>query len=132
MSVESYLTRQLNIRFIDARALCNDAKLSLGVQGYHSEDQQAPLIDEAVRLFQQRPEHVKATMTRLRCELDTIKNPPSRSQSGRSDDSQRSSSSDYASAADVNHDDTDEDNTWAPDSKKRGSRTKSLWLARRR
>ena len=135
MSVESILTRQLNIRFIDARALCTEAKLSLGVEGYHSEDQEGPLINEAIRLFTERPAHVKAAMTRLRSDLDAIKNPPRRSHSGCSDYSQRSSS-DGASVA--GSDDyvltASSEDPSSSTNKKRGSRTtmSTMWPVRRR
>ena len=54
MSVESTLTRELNIRFIDARAIATEAKLNLGIDGYVSNEQmQLAVVNEATRIFEQ-------------------------------------------------------------------------------
>ena len=133
MSVESHLTRQLNIRFIDARELCTEAKLSLGIEGYHCEDQEELLIEMAVRIFTQRPPHVRAAMAHLRYDLDTIKNPPRRSHSGCSEYSRRSSPSDCASVC-ASVDlilDAHRDDIFVPKVASK-SRKLSLWAVRRR
>ena len=54
MSVESTLTRELDIRFIDARVLTTEAKLNLGIEGYPSLEQTSELIAEATRIFEER------------------------------------------------------------------------------
>ena len=54
MSVESTLTRELNIRFIDARAIATEAKLNLGIDGYVSDHHmQLAVVNEATRIFQE-------------------------------------------------------------------------------
>lgn len=75
MTVESILTRQLNIRFIDARSLCNEAKLNLGIEGYYEEGQEDELIHEAIQIFSKRPTELKQTMRQLKCDLDAVKIP---------------------------------------------------------
>ena len=75
MPVEAYLTRQLNIRFIDARTLCTEAKVSLGVEGYPTDDQEVMLIQEAIQIFARRPNETKTTMRRLKSNLDAITSP---------------------------------------------------------
>ena len=39
LSVESLLTRELNLRFIDARMLVTEARITLGIEGYPDRDQ---------------------------------------------------------------------------------------------
>ena len=74
MTIEAALTRTLEIRFIDARAIANEAKLNLGISGYPSRDQQAMLVEEAIRIFEQWPDQLKEDMRRLRDHLDACKN----------------------------------------------------------
>lgn len=76
MPVEAHLTRQLDIRFIDARTLCTEAKVSLGVEGYPTEDQEGMLIQEAVQIFERRPNEAKTTMRRLKSSLDAVTKSP--------------------------------------------------------
>jgi hypothetical protein len=73
MTVESFLTRELQVRFIDARNLATEAKLNLGVFGYPSHEQQEAIIEEALKVFQQRPNEVQAGMRRLSSSLDAVK-----------------------------------------------------------
>jgi hypothetical protein len=75
MPVEAYLTRQLNIRFIDARNICTEAKVSLGVEGYPTDDQEVMLIQESIQIFARRPNESKTAMRRLKSDLDAVKNP---------------------------------------------------------
>jgi hypothetical protein len=75
MTVEAVLTRELNIRFIDARALCNEAKLGLEVVGYPSPEQEVLLVEEAKTIFQARPEEIQRAMKRLKSNLDAVKIP---------------------------------------------------------
>jgi hypothetical protein len=75
MTVESILTRELDIRFIDARKIVTEAKISLGMHGYPSKDQESELREEAIKIFQQRPEEAQTTMRRLSADLDAIKIP---------------------------------------------------------
>lgn len=73
MPVEAVLTRQLEIRFLDARSLCNEAKLGLGVVGYPSSEQEVLLVKEAKMLFRARPEETQRAMTRLKYNADAVK-----------------------------------------------------------
>jgi hypothetical protein len=75
MPVEAYLTRQLHIRFIDARTLCTEAKVSLGVEGYPTDDQEGMLIQEAIQIFARHPNETKAAMRRLKSDLDAVTSP---------------------------------------------------------
>jgi hypothetical protein len=72
MTVESFLTRDLQVRFIDARNLATEAKLNLGITGYPSEEQTQPIIDEAISLFNAKPEEVKVVMRQLNASLKTV------------------------------------------------------------
>jgi hypothetical protein len=75
MTVESFLTRELDIRFIDARNIVTEAKINLGVNGYPSKDQERELREEAIKIFQQRPGEAQTTMRRLSADLEAIKIP---------------------------------------------------------
>ncbi len=75
MTVESFLTRELDIRFIDARNIVTEAKITLGVNGYPSKDQERQLREEAIKIFQQRPGEAQTTMRRLSADLEAIKIP---------------------------------------------------------
>jgi len=75
MTVESLLTRELSIRFIDARKFATEAKLNLGVEGYPSKEQEDLVFAEAINIFRQRPEEVKTALRCLRSELDMVKSP---------------------------------------------------------
>ena len=74
-TVEGILTRELEIRFIDARALCNEAKLGLGIVGYPSPEQQVLLVEEAKMIFRARPEETQNAMITLKSNLDAVKIP---------------------------------------------------------
>lgn len=87
MPVEANLTRQLNIRFIDARTLCTEAKVSLGVEGHPADDQEVMLIQEATQIFARRPNEAKTAMRRLKSDLDAVtRNPLEGSASSDSED----------------------------------------------
>ena len=73
MSIEQLLTRELDIRFIDARELVNEAKLSLGIVGYPSKEQLQRLQEQSVSLFDRLPENQKSAMRRRNGELTAIK-----------------------------------------------------------
>lgn len=72
-SVEAFLTRELEIRFIDARELTNEARISLGLNGYPSRDEKRRIRAKALSLFESRPEEDRATMKRLSEALAAIK-----------------------------------------------------------
>ncbi len=73
MSIEGYLTRELDIRFIDARSLVNEAKLALGMIGYPSKQELQGLREEALQIFDRRPETQKDALRRLKCDFTVIK-----------------------------------------------------------
>jgi hypothetical protein len=76
MTVESLLTRELEIRFIDARAIVTEAKLKLGIDGYHREDQEELLVGEAMAIFNSRPLEVQGAMRKLfKGDLDAVRIP---------------------------------------------------------
>lgn len=73
MSIEGALTRDLDIRFIDARMLALEAKVNLGVEGYHSPEQQEQIIEEALKIFAGRPDEVRKTMLERNTNLEAAK-----------------------------------------------------------
>ena len=73
MSVEAYLTRELDIRFIDARSMVNEAKISLGIQGYPTLKQNMQVGREAIKIFEERPISAKRGMRRLKVDLEGVK-----------------------------------------------------------
>ena len=74
MSIESSLTRELEIRFIDARAIATEAKLNLGIDGYPSEYEERAIINESVRIFHQdKTQSEKHAMRILSTRLNSIK-----------------------------------------------------------
>eukprot|EP00934_Nitzschia_sp_Nitz4_P001641 Nitzschia sp. Nitz4//scaffold32_size149145//30935//31300//NITZ4_002869-RA/size149145-processed-gene-0.85-mRNA-1//1//CDS//3329548039//1641//frame0 len=73
MSIESTLCRELDIRFIDARELVNEAKVNMDLVGYVSQAQLAQVEAEALRLFQRRNSKEKNNMKRANWELEAVK-----------------------------------------------------------
>jgi hypothetical protein len=73
MSIEGSLTRHLDIRFIDARMLALEAKVNLGVEGYHWPKQQEQIREEALKIFASRPDEVRNTMLNLNANLEAAK-----------------------------------------------------------
>ena len=51
MGVESKISRALDIRFIDARAIATEAKLSLGIEGYHESSRDDDIIQAAMKMY---------------------------------------------------------------------------------
>lgn len=72
-SVEGYLTRELDIRFIDAREITNEAKMMLGIIGYPTKQEMVMVRKEAMQLFNKRSEEEKQSMRRLSTSLDAVK-----------------------------------------------------------
>lgn len=73
-TVESILSRELGLRFIDARYISNEAKVSLGIHGYPTSDQFHALREEAIRLYNEKPQEEKLTLRQLqRWHQDTTK-----------------------------------------------------------
>ena len=72
-SVESLLTRELNLRFIDARTIAAEARVALEIDGYPNTDRANEIRVEAIRIFQNKAELEKEAMRRMNCELDAVK-----------------------------------------------------------
>ena len=75
VSIESMLTRQLDLRFIDARTLATEARIALGIEGYPSQDDIDIIVAEAVNIFQQKSLDEQQSMQRLHWNLEAIKFP---------------------------------------------------------
>ena len=73
MSAESFLIRELDIRFIDARRLCSEAKMNLGLMGYTGKDDEKNVIFEALKIFEEQADDVKDAMRHFKNDLDAIK-----------------------------------------------------------
>ena len=74
-SVESILTRELDLRFIDARNIVAEARLSLGIHGYPSKQEVFQLREEAIRIFHAKPVDEQRTMRRQNWDLEAVKIP---------------------------------------------------------
>ena len=75
VSIESMLTRQLDLRFIDARTLATEARIALGIEGYPSKDDIHTIVNEAVKIFQQKSLEEQQCMQRLHWNLEAVKFP---------------------------------------------------------
>jgi hypothetical protein len=121
MTVESILTRELDIRFIDARHIATEAEISLGIHGYPSKDQERELREEAIKIFGQRPQETQNTMRRLSADLEAIKTPATDSQCSRafaSDEDAASSCGSFTPSGEV--------------SSQGGHKMSKMWPMRRR
>ena len=129
MSVESIITRELDIRFIDARSLTTEAKLNLGIEGYVATDEQRDaLVAEATRIFQEeRPVGQKAAMKVLNSRLNAIKSSSDHSSSAFS-----CASSSAAFDGESGEFSLDSTNTTGGNRKKNTMSKKSIFSLRRR
>eukprot|EP00934_Nitzschia_sp_Nitz4_P001406 Nitzschia sp. Nitz4//scaffold130_size63480//46915//47355//NITZ4_006256-RA/size63480-processed-gene-0.94-mRNA-1//-1//CDS//3329535210//1406//frame0 len=92
MSLTSDLSRQLDIRFIDARNLLNQAKLNLEIHGYvQDEHSNQQIQDEALRLFHERNGSEQLEMKQANWSLEAAKISTSSSSLSSSSDSRSSS-----------------------------------------
>ena len=73
MTIESFLTRELDIRFIDARSIATEAKINLGIHGYPTKDQQEAIQEEACRIFNSQPHDAQYAMRQLSADLQAAK-----------------------------------------------------------
>ena len=71
MSIESTLSRELNISFLDARRLAADARVGLGIEGYSSKDQEEDILAESMALFYQSSSEKRRS---LRASKTTLEN----------------------------------------------------------
>ena len=86
-SIESILTRQLDLRFIDARTLATEARIALAIEGYPSKDDIHMIVAEAVKIFQQKSLDEQQSMQQLHWNLEAIKFPNGAMSIGESMDS---------------------------------------------
>eukprot|EP00934_Nitzschia_sp_Nitz4_P008940 Nitzschia sp. Nitz4//scaffold130_size63480//31325//31717//NITZ4_006249-RA/size63480-processed-gene-0.17-mRNA-1//1//CDS//3329535189//8930//frame0 len=73
MTIESTLSRELDIRFIDAKRLVNEAKVSLNMCGYVEKEHWHMIQAEASRLFSQQTVSDQSFMHKAHWELESIK-----------------------------------------------------------
>lgn len=73
MSIEGILTRELDIRFIDARELVNEAKMALGITGYPTQEMKETLRNEAIQIFKRRSQKTQERMRHLNTALIAAK-----------------------------------------------------------
>jgi hypothetical protein len=79
MTIEAALTRELGIRFIDARCLANEARLREGIEGYPTEQQKALLLKTALVIFHEKSEDERFAMIQLNDDLESVKSSHSQS-----------------------------------------------------
>ena len=75
-AVESYLTREFEITFLDARQIATEARLNLGVKGYVGKEHEQAVIDEARRIYGEEKrdderKHMHCYYTTLRDAIQT-------------------------------------------------------------
>ena len=71
MSLESKVTQEFNIKFMDARELITEARLNLDITGgYPNSDQKQMILIEARRLYRSMPETKKIGMSLDKQSLD--------------------------------------------------------------
>ena len=104
-TIESFLTRQLEIRFIDARSLVTNAKLNLDLVGYLQDDDRSTrnaVIAESIRLFhEEKTSQERRAMKSLHTKLTTVKrNSSSLSSCGSDDEDTMSTHTGFWSDAD--------------------------------
>ena len=117
--MEGHLSRQLDIRFIDARELVNEAKLALGITGYTSKDQEPMVMQHVLSMFESLSTAEQEKMHQMNDTLTTIKS--IHSQSSRVMKSTGSSSEDHT---------TDHSSIASHCTRKSGSR-KGRWFFKR-
>jgi hypothetical protein len=79
MTIEAALTRELGIRFIDARCLATEARLREGVEGYPTEQQKVSLLRTALEIFREKSEDERYAMKQLNEDLESVKSSHSHS-----------------------------------------------------
>jgi hypothetical protein len=75
MTIEAFLTRELMIRFIDARYIATEARLSLGIHRYPTKAQEKELQDEALKIFHQKLKCTRDAMQQMSVDLENVKIP---------------------------------------------------------
>lgn len=72
-SVESYLTRELDLRFIDARNLATEARRNLGIVGYPSRSQARQVRQEALHIYHSKTLSERRSLQQMNLALVNIK-----------------------------------------------------------
>ena len=72
-SVEAVLKRDLEIQFLDARAIVTEAKLNLGIQGYPSAGQNELIYEECMKVFYNKPVSDQRMMRAHKSDMDIAK-----------------------------------------------------------
>ncbi len=67
------MSRDLDLRFIDARDIAAEARIVLGIQGYPSKDQAPLILDEAIRIFHSKSDKEQHHLRQMNWELEAIK-----------------------------------------------------------
>mmetsp|Transcript_45763 Transcript_45763/g.132016 ORF Transcript_45763/g.132016 Transcript_45763/m.132016 type:complete len:121 (-) Transcript_45763:82-444(-) len=62
MALVTLLSKALGIRFIDARNIANEAKVSMGITGYPSEAEEVLLYQISVKAFRSLPQDQQMAM----------------------------------------------------------------------
>jgi hypothetical protein len=104
-------------------SIVSEARISLGIQGYPSKEQEQELTTQALKIFRDRPDDAKAAMQRLKANLDAVKM-PSGSMSSRYHD--MDSSEELTSSGDSFASSSDEVSSGS------GSKFFKMWPTRRR
>ena len=110
MGVESKISVALDIRFIDARVIATEAKLNLGIEGYHDESREEEIVNEAMRVYRESlSADARTKMAVQQYNLERVKQQhtrrnPNNNRAGRSSSlssSVCSSSNDYSEVSDM-------------------------------
>eukprot|EP00934_Nitzschia_sp_Nitz4_P001142 Nitzschia sp. Nitz4//scaffold186_size43309//5543//5875//NITZ4_007315-RA/size43309-processed-gene-0.35-mRNA-1//-1//CDS//3329539752//1142//frame0 len=72
-SIESMITRELDVRFIDAHVIVNEAKISLGLEGYPKQQDIERIHAESVRLFFTKTKDERESLRRMHWDLESVK-----------------------------------------------------------
>ena len=72
-TVESTITEELNIHFLDARKLATQARLDLGIKGYPSKAQMIDIIQRCMEIFHHQSDETKQEQKSYKQDFDTIK-----------------------------------------------------------
>ena len=73
MPLESQLTRDLDIRFIDARRLVAEARVNLNLSGYIGPEQESLVLQEARRVFAGQTSKTRKNLQRSNWEMEQVK-----------------------------------------------------------
>ena len=72
-SAEISITRKLQLTYIDARSLINEARITLGIIGYLNDDQRALVEEEAIKIFHSKPRQERQRLQKTKSDFDEFK-----------------------------------------------------------